>query len=158
MKYQYLIHPEPDKLVVVHIASDCTVVGHARRQGGKYCVETDQGDKVAVVKSIGEVIPALLDHREKHPAQWQGDEATGYSKLAHFGDVRVERDQSGSWTASRNDGFALLRDGKPAEFDTARDARRAAETHLRDGYPDSSPIADGFTWEHDPLLEVWSAL
>jgi hypothetical protein len=37
-------------------------------------------------------------------------------------------------------------DGKIAIFTTCEEAQRAADTHLRDGYPNSDIIDDGFSW------------
>src|SRR5579872_2484425 len=131
MRHQYLLHAEPERLLIIHVGTN-TVVGSARQRAGKYAVQTDQGGKVGIVNSISDVIPTLLDYCEKHPAQWQGDSATGFSKFTHLGDARVERHKFGPWIAYRNDGFALLHNGKPAIFGTAADAQRAVDAHLLD--------------------------
>jgi hypothetical protein len=43
-----------------------------------------------------------------------------------------------------------LTDGKIAIFATCEEAQRAADAHLRDGYPNSEIIDDGFSWLPDP--------
>ena len=51
----------------------------------------------------------------------------------------------------------MLRDGKPAIFASHVEARRAADMHVRDGYPNSDRINDGYTWRVDPYIEKWFA-
>jgi hypothetical protein len=109
---------------------------------------------IATVKSIGEAIPVLFGLLRETSAARNGE--TGYCKSTQFGQLRVEQDQLGRWVASRNDGYHLLRDSKLALFPTAEEARRAADAHLADNCPNSLPIADGLSWLHDPLLELWS--
>jgi hypothetical protein len=153
---QHMLHPQKDYLTIVHIASGCTSVGYAHLHDGKYHVQTDEDDDAGVVQSLSEIIPALLAYCEKHPARWQGDEATGYSKFTHFGDLRVERDQLGSWKVYRNYDCPLLCNGKPALFGTAEEAKRAADIHFADGLSEPKTISDGYSWDHNPLLEAWS--
>jgi hypothetical protein len=155
---QYLLFPQQDQLTILHIASGASAVGYACLRRGKYHVRPERGDTVAIVGSVSEIIPALLDYREKHPAQWEGDEENGYSKFTHFGYGRVERDQSGHWTAYRNAGYSLLRDGKLALFDSAREAKRDVDLHLSDDLPCSERINDGLAWEADQALIEWSQL
>jgi hypothetical protein len=157
MKFQYLCHPREDSLTIFHVGSYSNI-GSVRLRGAEYHVQTIDDDEmtIAIVKSIGEAIPALLDHYEKHPPRWQGDGATGYWKSTQFGVLRVEQDQLGQWLAYRNDGYHLLRDGKPALFPTAEEAQGAADAHLRDGLLDAKVNNDGLSWLHDPLFDLWS--
>lgn len=125
-------------------------------RGTKYCVRDDEGDEIAVVSSINEAIPVLQDLYEKHPRQWQRCSGTFYSKTTQCGWLDVEQGQSGLWVAYRNGASPLLRDGKPALFASAEEARRAADAHLRDGFLDAKMIQDGLSWLPDPLFDAWS--
>jgi hypothetical protein len=151
MNYQHLLSPRRDGFVVVHVESNCHV-GYADRRGTKYRVRNDYGDDIAIVSSIDKAIPALLAYYEKHPPRWERDCATEYSKLSPFGLLEVEEDQSGHWSAYRNE-HPLLRDSKPAIFATSVEAQRAADAHLRDGLPDSEPNNNGMSWASDPEIE-----
>ena len=46
---------------------------------------------------------------------------------------------------------------KPAIFDTFEQARHVADTHMREGYPNSERINDGFSWLPDPEIASFSA-
>ena len=156
MKYQYLAHPRENSLIILHVASYSNI-GSAHLRDGEYHVRTiDDGITIAIVRSIGEAIPALLDYYEKHPPRWRSDGKTAYCKTTQFGQLRVEQDHLGRWLASRNDGYHLLCDGKPALFPTAEEAQRAADAHLADNCPNSVPVADCLSWLPDPLLEFWA--
>ena len=156
MRPQYLVSPRGDNgLNILHVAS-YSYVGRITVGDGKYSVQNDQDDEIAVVNSVDDAIPALLHYYEKHPPRWEADGKTAYCKSTQFGDLRVEQDHLGRWLASRNDGYHLLRDGTPALFPTAEVAKRTADAHLADNCPNSVPVSDGFSWLHDPLLELWS--
>src|SRR5437588_333400 len=155
MRYEYFFLPRGrNRLTILHVAS-YAAVGHVEVCGTKYQVKNDQDEKIAVLNSLEDILPAFLDYSEKHPARWKGN-ASGYYIATHFGDAEVKRDQSGSWVANRNEFYRLLRDGGPARFSTAEEARCAVDVHLRDGLPNSKKVNDGLSWEHDPLLEFWS--
>src|SRR5581483_3598683 len=158
MKPQFMLCPEgQDRLEIVHIPT-CSGVGYARFRDGNYHIQGACCEKVGVVRSINDVIPTLRDYYAKHPAQWEGDSAEGYQKFAINGYARVERHKLGHWIVFRNDGHQLLQHGKPAIFATAEDARKAADAYFCNDLPPTEKIEDGYTWEHDPLLEAWSEL
>jgi hypothetical protein len=154
MSYQYLLAPHGDYFAIVHVQS-CAHLGYVNPCGAKYRVQNDGSDddecgEVAVVNSIDDAIPALLTYYEKHPPKWDRESATVFTKLSQFGLVQVELGQSG-WSAYRyHDDYyhSLLRDGKPAIFATAEDARRAADARVRDNYPNSE-TDDGLSWAVD---------
>ena len=149
MAYQYLLSPSPSQndFTVVHVHS-CCHIGSVYSRGEKYRVWNADCDEIGIVKSIGEAIPALLDHYEKHPPPWERDSATQFTKMNQFGLLQVEQDQLG-WLAYRyyDDYYhPLLRDGKPATFTTSEEAQHAADAHVRDDYPYSKANDDGLSW------------
>jgi hypothetical protein len=106
------------------------------------------------VSSIDKAIPVLLDWHEKHPPRWRRyDDENGISPPASqfaspYGLLEIERRQPG-WCGYRylyDRWHLLMRDGKPAIFDTIDEAEHAAEAHLLDGLPRSSVRADGLSW------------
>jgi hypothetical protein len=148
-----LLSPLSDGFVIVHVESN-SHVGYVDRRGAKYRVQNGDCDDVALVSSIDKAIPALLAHCEKHPPRWQRNSPTEYDKLSPFGFLNVEQSQLG-WLAYRHrcEGRCpLLRDGKPAIFNSIDEAERAAEAHLLDGLPRSNVHADGLSWgtEQEP--------
>jgi hypothetical protein len=68
--------------------------------------------------------------------------------MTEFSDLDVLK-EGGRWTAYRDVGFQLLKNGKPASFATRHEAQRIAELHELDGYPNSERIDDGYTWSLD---------
>jgi hypothetical protein len=85
---------------------------------------------------------------ELNPPRWVRDSATLYLEETAFGILRVEQEQPGQWFAYRND-FQLMREDKPAIFDTFEEARHVADAHMREGFPNSEEINDGFSWLPD---------
>ena len=155
MRNQYLLAPTDRGFEIIHVASNYKI-GYADVRGAKYCVRDDDGDEIAVVSSINEAIPVLQNSYEKNPRQWQRCSATLYAKTSRCGWLEVEQDQSGHWVANRNGASPLLRNGNPGLFDTAKEARCAAEAHLRDGFPDAKANQDGLSWLPDEVFDVWS--
>jgi hypothetical protein len=64
--------------------------------------------------------------------------------------------QQGYWSAYRDD-YPLLHDGKPARFAASEEAKRAADTHELDGYPDAKKVSDGLLWQPDPEFD-WRSI
>jgi hypothetical protein len=124
-------------------------------------------DEIAIVKSIDEVVPAIAAYYEENPPRWE-PEGDGpkyasnadaparcgprYIKETQFGPLWVDQIKPGQWLAYRND-HELLIDDKIAVFTTCEEAQRAADAHLRDGYPNSEIIDDGFSWLPDPNID-----
>jgi len=111
--------------------------------------------EAGVVNSLSDAIPAFLAYYEKYPLRWDWvhDE---YWKSTLFVILRVVQDQQGYWLAYRDD-YPLLRDGKPARFDTSGEAQRAADVHELDLYPNAKAIDDGFSWQPDPEID-WRSI
>jgi hypothetical protein len=170
----YLLEPRDEKSFRIVNADAAFAMGHVHLQGGRYhvsCVVSDDEVDVAVVKSLNEAIPAFVAYFVSHPPRWeptdqkgwvitgpvaQRDNAPRYTKSTDFALMRVEREQSARWVASRDD-YPLLRDGKPATFATREEAQHVADLHEREGYPHSEPINDGYTWPIDPDTQEWLA-
>ena len=89
--------------------------------------------------TFSDAIPAFVAYYESHPPRWEPTDqagwvitgpaahlgtATRYSKLTDFGGLDVIQAQPRLWDAYRNGEFPLLRDGKPAIFDSRRSSRR----------------------------------
>ena len=47
-----------------------------------------------------------------------------------------------------------MRGDNPAEFESFEEARGAADTHVRDAYPNSPSIEDGLAWVSDPGIST----
>jgi hypothetical protein len=131
-------------------------VGYIDRHGKKYHVQNGDCDEVAIVSSVDKAIPVLLDYYDKHPTRWQRyDDSFCASQFASpFGLLEVDQCEQG-WSAHRHlydCRQPLMRDGKPAIFETIDEAEHAAEAHLLDGLPGSGEHADGLSWgtEQEP--------
>jgi hypothetical protein len=96
-------------------------------------------DAVGIVKSRDEAIPAFLDYYDKHPVPWEV--------------LRVEQDQQGDWLAYRDDYPMLENLCAPARFKTCADAKRAADVHELDLFPNAKVIDDGYSWLLNPELD-----
>jgi hypothetical protein len=155
MMYRYLFFPKgEDRLGIMHISSH-NVLGYVDLRGTGYRVETDDHDDVATVKSIDEVIPALLDYYEKHPTQWEGDDSQGYYfRSTPFGLLSVEQHPLGPWLAYRDRFYHLVHKTKPALFATAEEAQRAADAYVRNDLPELGPDDDDnrYSWVAEAIF------
>jgi hypothetical protein len=112
----------------------------------------DQQRDIAVVKSLDDAIPAFLNYYETHPVPWERERPALYCRDTMFACLRVEQDQQDHWRAYRDD-YPLLQDRKPARFATSVDAKRAADIHELDLYPNAEVIDDGLSWLPDPDID-----
>jgi hypothetical protein len=120
-------------------------------------------NRIAVVKSIDDALPALTTYHDENPARWkrtregQFDRGAGYTmytayiKWSFYGVFTVKQQEDGRWIATRCTD-ALLHDGKEATFPTAEIARHVADLHERDGVANFPALDDGFSWEGRPWI------
>ena len=126
-------------------------------------INSNERDKIGVVKSMNEALPKLTDYYERNWPQWKRtrkgreDGATGYTmytefiKWSFYGVFSVDQRDDGLWAASRCMD-ALLFDGKDAFFSTAEVAKYVADLHERDGFGNFPAIDDGFSWDGRPWI------
>jgi hypothetical protein len=117
---------------------------------------TNERDKIAVVKSIDEALPALTEFYETNRFQWKRTRKggfdrdagytmyTAYIKSSFYGVFTVKR-QDGRWVATRCTD-KLLRNGEEAIFPTAEVAQYVVDLHERDDVT-IFPLRDGYSWE-----------
>src|ERR1035441_9690567 len=146
---KYFLEPRGDDwFSIVNDDADCCV-GYVDLRGARYHVQNDEGEEIAVVRSLDNAIPAIIAYYEKNPPRWKRESATRYSEETQFGSLRVEQDKPGQWVAYRDYDFPLVQNGNPAIFGTSEEAQRAADAHASDGYPNSETIYDGFAFLPD---------
>jgi hypothetical protein len=68
-------------------------------------------------------------------------------------ELRVEQDQQGHWLAYRDDYPMLENLCAPARFKTCADAKRAADVHELELFPNAKAIDDGYSWLLNPELD-----
>jgi hypothetical protein len=140
------------------------LVGHVyplRDQQGPYRVFSSfspgyQRDPIAIVKSLAEAIPALLHYYKKNPIQWQRKKPALFWRHTMFVSLRVEQDQQGYWLAYRDDYPLLENCAAPAQFKTCAEAKRAADAHELDLFPNAKVIDDGYSWLPDPEVPYFA--
>src|SRR5271155_3387966 len=137
----FLLHKRYDHYTIINDDADFIVgrVYPLRGQQGPYRVTSSigpgcQGNGIAIVQSLADAVPAFLDHYKNNPVPWEQEGPALHCKETMFVDLRVEQDQRGHWSAYR-DNYPMLRDKKPARFDTCADAQRAADAHELDLFP-----------------------
>ena len=110
--------------------------------------------EVGIAKSFDECVTTLAAYYEKNPPQWVRRSAGSYEKEGLYSNLRVEQDQAGRWRVYRDD-FPLLGGREnPATFVTAEQARRVADIHQLDNYPNANPaIDDGYWWLANPEID-----
>jgi hypothetical protein len=107
----------------------------------------NERQKIAFIRSLDEAVPALAANYEKNPPRWKGGaKAKEYRKWTFYGVLTAARQGPSEWSAARNTDF-LEHDGMWAVFKTAREAMRAADNHMRDGFADYPVLNDGYSWE-----------
>ena len=130
--------------------------------GPRYRVEipvpSTDDDHAVFVKSIDEAIPAIAAYYEANPPRWVPKSdltplyatmepcRARYFKETQFGNLWVDQVKSGQWVAYRDCHGLSVAGGKIAKFATREEAQRAADTHFRDGYPNSETTDDGLSW------------
>jgi hypothetical protein len=121
----------------------------------------NERDKIGVVKSIDEAVPALTTYYLENPPQWKRTRNarfshcdgytmfTAFIKWTFYGVFTIEQEETGLWVATRCTD-ALLLDGQDAIFSTAEIARHVVDLHQRDGFSNYPAIDDGFSWRDSP--------
>ena len=145
----YVLEKMGDNYFAITNANSNCAVGYVSLRGGSYEIRDDNSGVIAFVRSLDEAIPALVAHTDKNPPQWECESATRYSKNTEYGVLRVEMERPERWLAFRDD-CVLMRNGQNAVLPSAEGARHLADTHYREGYPNSDFIFDGFAWFPDP--------
>jgi hypothetical protein len=156
----FLLLKNHDHYAIVNDGADFIVgrVYPLRDQQGPYRVFSSfspgyQRDPIAIVKSLDEAIPTFLAYFKKNPIQWERKKPALYWRRTMFVSLRVEQDQQGNWLAYRDD-YPMLENGfAPAWFKTCADAKRAADAHELDLFPNAKVIDDGYSWLPDPELD-----
>jgi hypothetical protein len=97
--------------------------------------------------------PAFLHYYKKNPIQWERKKPALYWRHTMYVELRVEQDQQGNWLAYRDD-YPMLENGfAPAWFKTCAEAKRAADVHELDLFPNAKVIDDGYSWLLNPELD-----
>jgi hypothetical protein len=155
---KYLLESRGDDYFGILNDDSDSYVGYVALRGARYHVRNDESEEIAVVKSLDEVIPAFAAHYEANPPRWEreSDDTMRYADMApcraryiketQFDPLWVDKIKPGQWLAYRNGHELLIDGGQIAIFATCEEAQRAADAHLRDGYPNSETIDDGFSW------------
>jgi hypothetical protein len=127
-----------DELVVVNEHRDFRV-GSIR-----YEVRDNDAERIAVAASLSEAVAALTAQLVANPPRWQRDRSDRFIKitLEYCDFLVVEQGENGRWVAFRND-YALVDENGPKMFETAQEARRAADLHSDDGRPTAKSRDDG---------------
>ena len=156
--YILLKHSPNDlkKLDIVHDNANFLVGSADQLPDGRFVVRADC-QEIDIVDSIDDIIQAVTAYYEANAPRWELEpqpnfwhtdtKAYGprYMKSSPFGPLIVFQITPAQWAAYRNE-CELLRDGKIATFATREDAQRTADTHERDGYPNSKIVDDGYSW------------
>jgi hypothetical protein len=121
----------------------------------------------AIIGSIAEAIPALTAYYQAHVPKWKrGTDTrfncwyrtsttfTVYYKWTFYGLLSVERQEPRQWMAYRNGDALEESSGRDAIFKTPDEAKCAADVHMRDGFPNSPTIHDGFSWSPPALVPI----
>jgi hypothetical protein len=114
---------------------------------------SSERQKIAIIKSVEEAVPTLADYNQNNPPRWVGGaKAKRYEKWTFYGVLAVERQGRSEWTVQRS-GEVLFCDRGEAMFATSDEAKQAADIHMRDGFPNSEPVDDGYSWS-DHLIRI----
>ena len=156
----FLLLKNYDHYAIVNDDADFIVgrVYPLRGQQGTYRVFSSfspgyQRDPIAIVKSLDEAVPTFLAYYKKNPVQWEREKPALYWRHTMFVCLRVEQDQQGDWLAYRDDYPMLENLCAPARFKTCADAKRAADLHELDLFPNAKAIDDGYSWLLNPELD-----
>jgi hypothetical protein len=116
----------------------------------RFEVYNDKRKKIAIVASIDDAVPTLARHDKKNHPKWTRLTPALYAKLTRYGCLRLELDHTGRWWASRDDCPLCDNENRErARFSSLVEAKRAANAHMRDGYPSSIMVDDYLSWSAD---------
>ncbi len=164
----YLLQRFSDHWDILNADTDCTAGSvYPLDRPGLYSLCRGHHDEIALIASIDEAIPTLAAYYDRNPPRWGRERAiwrnwygpdatyTKYTKWTQFGKLHVEREEPKRWLPYRDD-YPLMRGSDLRVFATSHQARRAADAHMCDGYPNSVPNSDGFSFDLDPELQWWT--
>lgn len=115
----------------------------------------DLFDPIACVQTVDFIVPTIAMHYKHHPHRWEREFRGDWTRWTQYGELRVTKIATRRFQVSRND--HSLHDDRwhLATFSTLSQAKRAADFHMRQGYPNSDPIPDGLSWDTDPDIDWW---
>ncbi len=117
---------------------------------GNLVVYDDLADPIAQVQTVAFIVPTIANHYKLHPRRWEREFDGDCTRWTQYGELRVTKVGIREYQVSRN--YHSLHDEHwhRATFTTLAEAKRVADRHMRQGYPNSDPIADGLSWDIAP--------
>jgi hypothetical protein len=122
---------------------------------GTLVVYDDLADAIACVATVAFIVPTIASHHKRHLRRWEHDFDGDWIRWTQYGELRVTKIGVRDYQVSRNYRSLYDERWRLATFTTLAEAKRAADRHMRQGYPNSDPIPDGLSWPIDPDIDWW---
>ena len=129
---EYELQPVPAEVRRWEVFNDDTgaLAGCAYPDVDGYLVVCDDlFDPIARVQTVGSIVPVITNHHRRHPHRWERELDGDWTRWTQYGELRVNT--------------------------SAAEAKRVADRHMRQGYPNSDLIPDGLSWDIDPEIDWW---
>ena len=155
---EYELQPEPRAVGRWEVYNGDTgaIAGCAYPDVDGYLVVCDDlFDPIARVQTVVSIVPVIASHHRRYPHRWERELDGNWVRWTQYGELRVARVDIRKFGLSRNGcSFHDERWDRPT-FTSAAEAKRVADRHMRQGYPNSDPIPDGLSWDIDPDIDWW---
>ena len=157
MKYQpkYELQSTPSMPGTWHVfnADTGALAGSAYWKSSRYRVLDDLADLICSVCSVDLIVPTVAMHHERHPPRWEREAPGLWTKWTQYGWLKIEKMGPRAFELYRRHDPLCDKNGYPVTVDTLAEAKRLADLHMRQGYPNAAPIDDGLSWDTDPDID-----
>ena len=157
MKYQpdYELQRAPGRWEVFNGDTGALAGSASPNDAGNLVVYDDLADPIAQVQTVAFIVPTIANHHKRHPHRWQRELDGDWTRWTQYGELRITKLDDRRYKLSRNGHSLHDEHWHRPTFTSLAEAKRVADRHMRQGYPNSDPIADGLSWDIDPEIDWW---
>jgi hypothetical protein len=129
------------------------VAGKGYWKDGRYRVVADFSRRIGSVNSADLILPTIAMHHKRHPPRWKREATEGWSKWTHYGWLKVKRIDHRLYELYRSYKALCDENRHLVRVTSLDEAKRLADLHMRQGYPNAARIDDGLSWDINPVID-----
>jgi hypothetical protein len=131
------------------------VAGKGYWKNGRYRVVADLSRRIGSVNSTDLILPTVAMHHKRHPARWKREATEGWSKWTHYGWLKIKRIDHRLYELYRAFEPLCHENRHLVRVTSLEEAKRLADLHMRQGYPNAARIDDGLSWDIAKIDHRW---